>query len=225
MTPERIAEFQYLSTNGVYEPTRQDLKELLNALKAVTAERDAAQAQEKTLRKWVNLGGAPTGKLCRYDSKDVHEIHGPFRSSNTDGENSICELHYARELEARWRKMRKTVEDINCLWDNPAEPCVAGDECKRCEALRIANEGVFNADPKPEPEPCQECAKLRDECAEAKQLLRLSARIIKRGKKVLNRLEWQTGETDEEWISATAGVLVQIEAALTSIAAKPGGGE
>jgi len=42
MTTDRIAELRWLSANGVYEPKRQDLTELLDALKAVTAERDAA---------------------------------------------------------------------------------------------------------------------------------------------------------------------------------------
>lgn len=76
----------------------------LAAARAEVAE--AKEASEKFLR-WVNLGGAPSGKQCTYSPKDIHEIHGGFSG---DGETFICETHLAQKLAAMCQNLQSQLD-------------------------------------------------------------------------------------------------------------------
>jgi hypothetical protein len=146
-------------------------------------------------------------------------------AADSDRASFLLDLH---KEKARWRKMRKAVEDICCLWDNPAEPCVAGDECKRCQALRIANEGVSDADLKPEP--CQECAKLREALEVYADEKNWQCPRCKGGDHLNCFMGHWIGpvilsDPDAEFHFGEGHGYDIARAALTSSAAKPGGGE
>lgn len=78
--------------HSIIRSLRKDRDEKAQALK---------EAEEKihTLTKWVNCGGAPTGKQCSHNPKDIHDIYGSFRA-NADGSDAICEVHLLFKAEA-----------------------------------------------------------------------------------------------------------------------------
>jgi DNA repair exonuclease SbcCD ATPase subunit len=227
MTSKRIAELRQ-----AYR-TYPEFMEALDALEAVTAERDAANDEAGELEEQI-------AELCEWSgSDDLKHVKSTMEhlskqldqqiNRNESAEATIDDLRDQLKTEhERWRKMRKAMEEIPCLWDNPAEPCVAGDECKRCQALRIANEGVSDADLKPEP--CQECAKLREALEVYADEKNWQCPRCKGGDHLNCFMGHWIGpvilsDPDAEFHFGEGHGYDIARAALTSSAAKPGGGE
>lgn len=83
----------------------QERDQLRAEVAKLTQERD-------TFRRWANLGGAPTGRMCLFNAKDEHEIHGPFFSSEAAGKLAICQTHAFQELSRQREAVAQLAQSI-----------------------------------------------------------------------------------------------------------------
>lgn len=102
---ERSAELQ-----AQVDTKRDQCNGLYGQLQAERERADRAEERATTFKKWANIGGAPSGRICRYNPQDVHEIHGPGFSKDAEGNDSICLLHYQQQLESSLGEAKADVE-------------------------------------------------------------------------------------------------------------------